>query len=141
MVDLFVTQEGEVYRRYDNGQIKEVISQLVNGYHKIVVGGEHHYVHRLVAKAYVPNKDGKPYIDHVNGDRTDNSPENLQWVTPAENSQRAHAEWRCLTSPSNVVHWFSSLRKFCRKYDLDHNKVRLVYRGERNHHRGWVYEG
>lgn len=42
-------------------------------------------VHILVAKAFIPNLDGKPQIDHINTDKTDNRVENLRWVTPAEN--------------------------------------------------------
>ena len=42
-------------------------------------------VHRLVALTFLPNKENKPFIDHINGKRDDNRVENLRWCTNTEN--------------------------------------------------------
>ena len=43
-------------------------------------------VHRLVAKAFIPNPDGKPNVDHIDTDPSNNRVDNLRWVSQHENA-------------------------------------------------------
>lgn len=56
------------------------------------IGGRNkqEYIHRLVAKYFIPNPDNKQQVNHIDGDTNNNCVSNLEWVTPAENSQHAH---------------------------------------------------
>ena len=71
--------------------IKRELSYTLNnrGYLSVVVRRKTHMLHRLVAQAFIPNPENKPFVNHIDGDKTNNAVNNLEWCTAAENNLHA----------------------------------------------------
>lgn len=62
-----------------------------NGYLRIQFQKKkgHKTVHRLIAEAFIPNPNNLPWINHINGIKTDNRPVNLEWCTASYNQRHS----------------------------------------------------
>ena len=87
-----ISNSGLVYSLVTNRFIKTTIT---NGYERctIYINGKPKAlsIHRMVAETFLVNDDpeNKTHVDHVNGCKLDNFEDNLDWVTPSENTKRA----------------------------------------------------
>ena len=100
-----VTSDGRVFKRYvvTKKEKKPVgwsefreVKPWSNGYLQVFLSGSRNpqSVHRLVAKAFLPNPENKPCVDHINGNKQDNRVENLRWVTNKDNTNNPNTIWK-----------------------------------------------
>jgi len=70
--------------------LKQIPNSLgKDNYLLVVIGGKNVFIHRIMAKTFLPNE--KEQVNHIDGNKQNNSISNLEWVTPQENAIHAYA--------------------------------------------------
>lgn len=94
-----VTQSGEVYNKKRNVVKKQSITK--NGYCVTSINGKMEYVHRIIADCFVPNEYNKAEVNHIDGNRLNNSVSNLEWMTSSENIKHSYDKLGRTGRPQN----------------------------------------
>lgn len=85
--DYIITKSGEVINRKNGHVVKPQPNG--KGYYRVSIGGKLRFVHRLVAELYIPNPENKPQVNHKDGNKKNNTVDNLEWVDNQENRNHA----------------------------------------------------
>ena len=89
-----------IYVVSNNGRVKNVANGRIllpqdnrKGYFRISLSKgiteKRHYIHRLVAEAFIPNPLGKKEVNHIDSNPSNNEVSNLEWVSSSENTKHA----------------------------------------------------
>lgn len=138
--NLVVSSKGQILMRYcksrgrgvhERKDYYEVVTpSVLNGYFmvSIPVRKVTRSVHRLVAETFIDNPRGCKEVDHINRDKSDNSVENLRWVTHEENQANLNkftkrTYWKDITAKDLTTgkryrfKKFSDIKSFARKHN------------------------
>jgi hypothetical protein len=84
------------------------------------------YIHKLVAKTFLDNKDNKLCIDHINNITTDNRLENLRYATLKENSHNARIR-KDNTSGIKGIYFHKQRNKYCVQIMINNKNKHIGY--------------
>lgn len=109
-------------------------------------------LHREVAKAFIPNPNNLPQVNHIDGNKSNNKADNLEWTTSKENCHHAikNGLWENVIKeiekrkkPIIGYHNNESIRFNCiadaEKY-IGSGNITSVLKGRRTHAKGWTFE-
>lgn len=75
-------------------------------------------MHRLLMETFVPNPENKEHVNHIDGDKSNNTLSNLEWSTPSENAQHA-CKLGLYVKTTKQVHQYYLNGKYVASYSSD----------------------
>ncbi len=147
----YVSSLGRVRNKIKNNLLKP---SLTCGYYKVRLSNnglvEDWMVHKLVYYVFKGEYDKSKYvIDHKNGNKLDNSIDNLRLLTLKENAEAAFYETKTNSSAKpvaqydlqgNLLNTFLSARLAAKELNLDSSTISKVCRGQNKTHGGFIFK-
>ena len=85
--DYDITYNGDIVNKHNGHILKGQPNS--KGYLRVQIGKKFYFIHRLVAEKYIPNPSNKEQVNHKDGNKLNNSADNLEWVSNQENRNHA----------------------------------------------------
>jgi hypothetical protein len=112
ITNYFISDYGRI--RNNRGEILNLFPSI-HGYVKVQINANQMTVHRLVALVFLPNLNNKEFVNHIDGNKSNNKLNNLEWATCLENNLH------------KIKNGLSNTTKKIIQYDINMNKLNEFY--------------
>lgn len=149
--DYLISDSGIVFSNKSNKEIKPA---SCNGY--LIVGlvkdkKQHScFIHRLVAKAFIPNPDNLPQVNHKDENKENNAVINLEWCTPLYNCLYGTRRERFAISKSKPIQQLDSKGRVIKEWSsikvaaftLGYKASGIIHclKGRRDTYKGFIWK-
>lgn len=153
------------YKISNKGRVFSVRNNLIRrnsvastGYHQVCLSSPHKKItltiHRLVAEHFIPQENERNYVNHIDGDKANNSVNNLEWCTQKENILHSYAIGLSKNQKNDkkrsrpvlqytldfqLIGYFPSLIEVERQTGINRTSVRLSANGKYKTGGGYVW--
>lgn len=148
----YITKDGRVYSTLNN---KFLYTWTDNtGYSQVALFKEgkkkHFRIHRLVAEGFVLNTKGKPFVNHIDGNKLNNHYSNLEWVTNSENTQHAYdnnlykntnrCEVDVFSLDGDFLQSFPSIRSLAKELNVNRKTVTSILKHKKRNNYNYIFK-
>ncbi|WP_438837974.1 HNH endonuclease signature motif containing protein [Streptococcus pluranimalium] len=144
-----INENGQIINNERGNIVKPMVS--TSSYHYVHLVKDKKkttkYVHRLVGEVFLENPKNSPQIDHIDGDKLNNSATNLRWVSASQNSlaygskQRAEARKRKVVAVfldgTEII--FESRKSAAEHFNCSPSKIKYDHLYQKGNKKGWIF--
>ncbi len=149
-IQVFSSWGSGVNKHLKKGAPTYKLSQRINrnGYVRVDLnigtnGRKQVFLHRLIAETLIPNPNNLECVDHIDGNKLNNHPSNLQWITRGDNVRKAQqmGKWGTypkkykITNTSGKSIIIENISKFSRENNYMATKLVAISKGRRKTHK------
>ena len=128
-----IKRDGEIATQYTNKNGFKYVSYKVND--KWIL----RRVHILVANKYLPNPSNYQFLEHIDGDRSNNAVTNLQWVKKHKDSFTDNRMVYAYDSDYQLLSKHSSVSAAARFYNIKRENISKVCNGYNSKLKGMYF--
>jgi hypothetical protein len=119
-----------------------------SGYIYLRVNIQKYALHRLVAQTFIPNPENKPFVNHIDGNKTNNSADNLEWCTCSENNLHNHKIGLIKVYTRKIIQYdlemneinvFNSIKEASEKLNISLSCIKDVLKEKQKSSKGYIF--
>ena len=120
-----------------------------SGYVYLRVNIQKYALHRLIAQTFIPNLENKPFVNHIDGNKINNSVSNLEWCTCSENNLHNYKVGLNKGHKRKIIQYdlflneinkFGTIKEASKKLNICYSSIKAVLYKKQNTSGGFIWK-